>query len=89
VKLIEALGSLRKNKEWSTLKEELFDDALDTLDRKQATEAEKSNIDLPTLYRIQGQKAWVRRYDFDYLTEMYRLELANIRKQLNPSAPGV
>lgn len=89
VKLIEALGGLSKNKEWSTLREELFDGDLESLERKQAAEANKLEVSLPNLYRLQGQMIQAKRWDLDSLAAQYQAELANIRKQLNPSAPGV
>lgn len=82
VKLIEALGSLKKNKEWSTLREELFDGDLDSLERRQVTEANKLEVNLPTLYRLQGQIQQARRWDLDSLLVQYQAELANIRKTL-------
>lgn len=82
IKLIEALGGLKKNKEWSTLREELFDGDLESLERRQTTEANKLEVSLPTLYRLQGQIQQARRWDLDSLLVQYQVELANIRKTL-------
>lgn len=80
VRLIEALAALGQNTEWSTLKHELFDEALESLEKRTKDEATKAEISIPELYRLQGERRWVRRYDLSKLLETYRAELAHIRK---------
>lgn len=87
VRMIEALSVINDSREWSTLKKELFDGVLETIESRQRTEAEKSEVSLPEMYRLQGEKKWAKRYsNFDDLINNYRAELANIRK-LNPPDP--
>ncbi len=89
VKTIEALVALTKSHEWSTLKEELFDEALESIERRIAAEAHKPELSLPELYRLQGERKWAKRYaDPISLVDTMRAELANIRKQLNPPTAG-
>lgn len=90
VRLIESFHALSESKEWSTLKEELFEGALQSIENRLKTEADKPEVSLPEIYRLQGERKWVKRYaDPVSLVERYRIELAHIRKQINPSAPGV
>lgn len=87
VRLIEALGALDASKEWSTLKEELFDGALESIEGKIRIEADKAEILLPELYRLQGERKWAKKYSkLDTLADSYRVELANIRRTLIPPA---
>lgn len=85
VRTIEALVALSQSNEWSSLKDELFDKALESIELKLRLEAEKPEVSLPELYRLQGERKWAKRYaDPLSLVENYRVELAHIRKQLNP-----
>lgn len=86
VKVIEALNAVHNSKEWSTLKGELFDGALESVEKQLVSEAEKLEICLPNLYRLQGERKWAKKYSkLELLAETYRVELANIRKVLiNP-----
>lgn len=88
IRMIEALVALSKSNEWSTLKVELFDEVLESIERSIRSEADKAEVSIPALYRLQGEKKWARNYaDPLLLVDSYRVELANIRKQLNPPGP--
>lgn len=83
VKLIELLRKIDRSSEWRTLKEELFDGALKSLESRLASESKKSELNLPEIYRLQGQIRWANRYaDLGKLAEVLRLELKGIQKQL-------
>lgn len=89
VRTIEALVGVSQSNEWSSLKTELFDKTLETVEQKLRLEAEKPEVCLPELYRLQGERKWARRYaDPLLLVEEFRVELAHIRKQLNPPTAG-
>lgn len=89
IRLIEALVALSQSNEWSTLKKELFDDVLESIERNIRNEADKVDISLPSVYKLQGEKKWARNYANPLLlVDNYRAELANIRKQLNPPGPA-
>ena len=47
-----------------------------------------TDIDLPALYRLQGQLIQAKRYELNSVLENSQRELANIRKQLNPPTAG-
>lgn len=81
-KLIEALAALQGMGEWSTLREELFDGAVEKLERELAAEAKKPDLSLPELYRLQGKLDWASRHmRLERLIDTYRAELAGIRKK--------
>lgn len=84
VRMIEALAALGQSPEWSTLKHELFDEIADSIEKRTKDEATKPDINSPELYRLQGEKRLARKYDLPKLLETYRIELANIRKQIKP-----
>lgn len=87
VRMIEAATYVSLSKEWSTLKEELFDGAFESIESRIKAEAEKPELNLPELYRLQGERKWAKRYSMEHLIDMYRTELAQIRKTLiNPPA---
>jgi hypothetical protein len=86
VRLIESLKALEKGREWSTLREFLFDGALETLENRLATASKKPELDLPEIYRLQGRILEARKYT--NLLDTSRLELNNIRKQINPPTAG-
>lgn len=89
VRTIETLVALSQSNEWSSLKDELFDEALASIELRIRLEAEKPEVNLPDLYRLQGERKWAKRYaDPISLVDTYRVELAHIRKQLNPPTAG-
>lgn len=81
--IIEALGVIADSKEWSTLKTTVFNGVMETLERQQKNEASKDDPDKMALAKINGQLVWARKYaDLDSLTNVFRLELTNIRTQI-------
>lgn len=83
VKTIEALRAIAKTKEWSTLKNTVFDGVVETLENRLKSEASKKAPDTMELARINGQLVWARKYaDLDSLAELFRLELTHVRTQL-------
>lgn len=86
-KIIEALKRIEASEDWSTLKTEVFDGALDSLEGRLVSECKKPVLNNPEIYRLQGQIQWAKKYaDLATLTQAYRLELIRLRQQLtNPS----
>lgn len=81
--LIETINRVASSDDWCTLKKELFDGNLATIEKRLITEANKAKIDDSEIYRLQGQMAWARTYaHLEKLSERFRVEIANIRKQL-------
>lgn len=81
-RIIEAIRSVAASKEWGTLRELLFDDAVRALERRIISESSATNVKLDELYRLQGQLVWARKYaDFDKLGEFFMKQLEGIKKQ--------
>lgn len=84
VTIIDALKSVESSKDWSTLKTEVFDGIVGTLERKLSQEVLKKPLNEAGIYDLQGQLAWARKYaNLDSLAQAYRTELTSIRLQLN------
>jgi len=83
VKLVETLRRVAGSEDWSSLKKELFDGVVQTLERQQKSEAESTKPDPLKLTNITGQLAWARKYsDLNKLADVFMTELTNVRKQL-------
>ena len=83
VKIIEALGQVEAADEWQTLRELYLDGLVEGLERRLATEANAREVNLPELYRLQGQLIGAKRYNLEELRKNFKVELQNIRKQIN------
>lgn len=84
VTIIEALRKVESSPEWSTLKTQVFDGVVESLERRLSSEATKKEVNAPELYRLQGQLAWAKRFaNLASLADAFRLELSNIKGQLH------
>lgn len=82
-KIIEAIRGVQQSQDWSTLKTQIFDDLVPSLERDMKNESKKDEPSPLKLTRLAGQLKWAERYaDLGKLESVYRLELSNIRKQL-------
>lgn len=89
LRVIASLDALIQSPEWSTLKTELFEEVLKNAENRLRIESEKAEVNLPELYRLQGERKWARNYANPItLQNQYRTELAHIRMQLNPPGPA-
>lgn len=83
VKIIEALATIADSKEWSTLKNTVFDGVVETLDKQLKNEASKDDPDKMVLAKINGQLVWARKYaDLESLAGVFRLQLTQVRTLL-------
>lgn len=81
--LVETINRIEANEDWQKLRALLFDTVLEGLERELRAESEKNDVNLPTLYRIQGQLAWARKYgDLTQFVEWKKRELEGINKQI-------
>jgi hypothetical protein len=88
IKIIEAINRIANTTDWLVLRKHIFDDLVGNLERRLASEADKSELNQPEIHRLQGQLMWARKYsDFAKLAEVYRSELTNVRQMLNTN-PG-
>ena len=87
VEIIRAIREMVNTEQWSTLKRHVFDGVVEKLEKQLKDEATRPELNQPELYRLQGQLVWAKRYsDMDTLADAFRLELTNVRRQINPPA---
>lgn len=80
LRIIEALQSVQQTKEWSTLKNEVFDTLVNTLEKELRVEARKDDPAPAKLTRLNGELKWAEKFsDLTKLENKYRVELQNIR----------
>jgi len=78
--IVEAVRRVAESKDWATLRELVLDDVVTTLERQLSSEAMKTPIDEPTLYRLQGQLAWAKKYvDLGQLAEFFAQQIEGIK----------
>lgn len=83
VRVIEAILAIEDTKEWSTLKNYVFDGVVEKLERDLLSEAKKEDPDKQKLASLNGQFVWAKKYaDLKGLADVFRKELTNIRNQL-------
>lgn len=83
LRIIEAVQGLSSSKEWSTLKTEVFDNLVNSLERDLRDEAKKTNPDPLKLNRIAGEMKWAERFsDFNKFEQAHRIQLQQIRLKL-------
>jgi len=84
IRLIEAIRDVNASESWSTLKEEVFDGVLVSLEKEIFSEARKDAPDLLKLSRLSGQLKWAERYsNLDKMESELRTELTNVRLKLH------
>lgn len=83
-RIIETIRSLKASSEWSTLKTEVFDTLVESLEKDLREEAKKDNPDTNKLNRISGELQWAERYsDLDKWENALRVELTRINRRLH------
>lgn len=85
VRTIEAIDALNKSAEWSTLKKEIFQDRVESLERQMKNESEANTLKDSELYRLQGRLFEARKYDLDKLRESLMLELSKLKVLTQPT----
>lgn len=83
-KVIEAISSLAGRKEWAVFEEEYLNKELEKINRLIRSESLKDVVDLPKLYRLQGQREVAKRYtNIGLLVGNMRKQLENLTKYQN------
>ncbi len=83
VKLLEALVKLDKSKEWGTLKELIFDKAVNNIERQILSESLMPTISVEKLYKLQGEWAWAKQHaDTDRFVSSLKKQLEDIKLRL-------
>ncbi len=85
-RLVEAIDKLSKNEDWQTLKQLLFDQQIERMEKQLLNEAKANELQPEKIYRLQGNLEWARRWDLYKLAETYKTELNGITKKLNENA---
>ena len=82
-RVVEAINQVETGEAWQKLKKLLLDGVVTNLEKQIASEAVKDEIDLPMIYRLQGELKWAKRYsDLKKLSEDKRLQVENIKNQI-------
>lgn len=82
-KIIEALVSLDKSKEWSTLKELVYDVSVLSVERQILNICLNKEIDLNALYKLQGEWAWAKQHsDTNRFITTLKQQLEGIKNKL-------
>lgn len=80
---IQALDEVIQSEAWKVLETSIFGPLVDILEKRIKIEVEKVKIDETELYRLQGQKAWAKKYaDLSKLSEILKTELKAIKQRL-------
>lgn len=78
--LVEAINRVESNEDWLKLKDLLLDNVVINLEKNLKSEAEKSELSQPKIYRLQGQLEWARKYtNLNKLVEVKKKEIENIK----------
>lgn len=82
IKVIEALQTVSKTKEWETLRKEVFENLTHTFENRLTSEAKRENPDSCKLNRLAGQLMWAEKYaDLDKYARTLKLELQSIKQR--------
>jgi hypothetical protein len=83
ITILDSLKAIQASKEWSSLKNLIFDELAKSLSKELRSEARADNPNVLKLRFIAGQIKWAEKYaDLKKLEDTYRLELTNVRIQL-------
>lgn len=84
VQLIEAINRVESNEDWKKLRQLLFADVIPNLEKNLKSEGERKKLNLPEIYRIQGQLECARKYlDLGKTVEWKKIELESIKNQIS------
>ena len=87
--LVEAINRVEANEDWRKLKDLLLNGVVDKLERQLKDEASKQEVNLPKIYRLQGEIEWARKYsDLKKFSNERRLEIENLKKQTHEPNPS-
>lgn len=83
ISIIEALTRLDTNPDWQTLKELVFDRALDSIERQIRNEALNQTIDTSKIYKLQGEWVWAKQnVDSNRFISTLKIQLEDIKNKL-------
>ena len=83
IKIIEAINGVNQSQDWSTLKTEIFESLVNSLEKQLRDEAKKEEPDPLVLNRVAGQLKWAEKYaDLNKLANIFRDQLKEVRLKL-------
>lgn len=78
--IVEAINRVEQSNDWQKLKELVLDGVVSSLERSLANEANGKELNLPEIYRLQGQLRWAKKYaDLKKLADYYKLQIEGIK----------
>ncbi len=81
--IVEAISRVEAHEDWQKLKRLVLDEVVSSLERRLLSKASDHEVNLPEVYRLQGQLEWARKYvDLKKLADSYRNQLEHIKYQL-------
>lgn len=86
--LVEAINRVEASEDWQKLRKLFLNGVVDKLERQLTDEAKKIEVNLPKIYRLQGQIEWAKKYtNLKKISDDKRLEVENLKKQTNEHNP--
>lgn len=82
LKLVGAIDEVLRSKGWQVLREMVFEELVDRLDRQLLAEAKKPVLEIEKIYILQGEIANAKRYDLIAYADKCRKELEGIKLNL-------
>lgn len=82
VRIVEAIGTITQTAEWDSLRELVFDKSKENLESRLLNEVKKHDLNLPEIYRLQGQLESHKKHSLDTLLVNAQAELINLRKRM-------
>lgn len=83
IRLLDALTKLDESKEWHVLRELVFDKSVGSIERQILNESLAKEVNLPKLYKLQGELEWAKRYsDIERFADTLKKQLKNIKNIL-------
>lgn len=79
--IVETIDLLLASKEWRILREKVFDEAVEKVERQILSEA-KGAVDINKIYSLQGELIALKRYDLANYAEKCKKELEGIKLNL-------
>lgn len=81
--VVEAINRVEANEDWQKLKRLVLDGVVASLERQLASEASKSEVNAPEIYRLQGQLAWAKKYaNLKKLGELFKQSLEGVKENI-------
>lgn len=81
--VVEAINRVEQSSDWQKLKRLTLDGVLANLEHQLLKQMMQKEINLPEVYRLQGQITWAKKYvDLKKLGEFFKLQIESIKNQL-------